>query len=309
MESLRSEICGLTGKPYPMQLILRVVGYSSSTWYEKRPQGGKGRPGPMPEIDDADALELIGEDLKGSKFNGEGYLKVKKRLAKKGMHIAKHRVNALMRENGLLSPNRPIANGRKRTHDGTIITDRPDRMWATDGKKFWAGEDGWCWFFGVIDHYNDEIIAWHVARTGNRFEAMEPVRRAVAIRFGRLDKGACEGTCLQLRSDHGTQYESRDFLNEMKFLGLQLSKAYVRSPECNGMIERFHRTLNEQTFQINDYRSLEEARKGIQVFIEDYNNEWMLHRFDCASPVEVRLKYRSVKKKEKENLIENYSVN
>jgi hypothetical protein len=20
---------------------------------------------------------------------------------------------------------------------------------------------GWCWFFGVIDHFNDELISWH----------------------------------------------------------------------------------------------------------------------------------------------------
>lgn len=40
-------------------------------------------------------MELIKEDVKNSKFNGEGYLKVKKRLAKTNKHIAKHRVNTL----------------------------------------------------------------------------------------------------------------------------------------------------------------------------------------------------------------------
>lgn len=276
-----------------MQLILKVAGYSSSTWYEK-PTGIKGsNPGPRPAINDTEALELIKEDLKSSKFNGEGYLKVKKRLAKTGKHIAKHRVNTLMREHELLSPHRPVKNGRKRTHKGRIITDRPDKMWATDGKKFWAGKDGWCWFFGVIDHFNDEIIAWHVAKTGNRFEALAPVQRAIRLCFGSLDKDVCAGTCLQLRSDHGTQYESRDFLNEMSFLGLDLSKSYVRSPECNGIIERFHRTLNEQTFQVNNFESLEEAKKGIETFINDYNNDWMLHRLNYCSPIEARKKYQA----------------
>lgn len=293
MEILKYEIYLKTGKPFPMQLILKVVGYSSSAWYEKPTDSKRNKPGPKPAIDDIKALELIKKEIKNSKFNGEGYLKVKKRLAKTNKHIAKHRVNILMREHNLLSPYRPVSNGRKRTHEGRIITDRPNKMWGTDGKKFWAGKDGWCWFFGVIDHFNDEIIAWHVARTGNRFEALAPVQRAVRLRFGTLKKEVCAGTSLQLRSDHGTQYESRDFLNEMKFLGLQLSKAYVRSPECNGIIERFHRTLNEQTFQVNNYESLEEAKKGIQTFINDYNNDWMLHRFNCSSPVEVRKKYES----------------
>lgn len=292
MESLNAQVYSKTGKPFPMQLILKVVGYSSSAWYEKPTGSDRRRPGPVPALDDVEALELIKEDLISSKFNGEGYLKVKKRLARNNKHIAKHRVNTLMREHNLLSPNRPVKNGRKRLHHGKITTDRPNIMWATDGKKFWAGKDGWCWFFGVIDHFNNEIISWHVAKTGNRFEALAPVQRAVRIRFGSLDKKVCEGTSLQLRSDHGTQYESRDFLNEMRFLGLELSKAYVRSPECNGIIERFHRTLNEQTFQVNNYESLKQAKKGIKTFIDNYNNHWMLHKFNGSSPVEARMKYQ-----------------
>ena len=49
----------------------------------------------------------------------------------------KARVNRIMRENNLLSPNRRPGKTTKREHDGTIITDAPNVMWATDGKKFW----------------------------------------------------------------------------------------------------------------------------------------------------------------------------
>ena len=293
MEDLKNQIYSKTGESFPMQLVLKVVGYSSSTWYEKPKNKKRSKPGPKPAIDDTEALALIKEDLKTSKFNGEGYLKVKKRLARSNKNIAKHRVNSLMRDHDLLSPHRPVSNGRKRTHDGKITTEEPDKMWATDGKKFWAGKDGWCWFFGVIDHFNDEIISWNAAKKGNRFEALAPVQRAVRMRFGSLDKNVCRGAFLQLRSDHGTQYESRDFLNEMNFLGLDLSKAYVRSPECNGIIERFHRTLNEQVFQINNFSSLEDAKVIINEFINNYNEHWMLHRLNLCSPLEARENYQS----------------
>jgi hypothetical protein len=33
--------------------------------------------------------------------------------------------------------------------------------------------------------------------------------------------------------------------------------ALVRSPECNGMIERWHRNLNEQIIEVNAFESLE----------------------------------------------------
>jgi len=74
-------------------------------------------------------------------------------------------------------------------------------------------------------------------------------------------------------------------------LGLGMSKAYVRSPECNGIIERFHRTLNEQVFSVNTLMSLEEAHQAIKEFIEDYNQDWILHRLKHCSPVEYRKKH------------------
>lgn len=77
-------------------------------------------------------------------------------------------------------------------------------------------------------------------------------------------------------------------MNEMNFLGLEMSKAFVRSPECNGIIERFHRTLNEQVFAVSSFTSLEEANKAIKEFIENYNQDWILHRIKCCSPVEYR---------------------
>ena len=45
---------------------------------------------------------------------------------------------------------------------------------------------GWCWFFVVLDHFNDELISWHTCKRGTRYEAMKPVRAAVRKRFGTV---------------------------------------------------------------------------------------------------------------------------
>mgnify|MGYP000853074173 FL=1 len=290
----------LTGKPYPKRLIFKVVGYSSSTWYEN-PVPGTGKRGRKPKHADEEVLREIKSEIKENKFNAEGYMKVKKRMEKRkvdALVAGKARVNRLMRENNLLSPNRRPRKTVKREHDGTIITDAPNLMWATDGKKFWIDGAGWHWFFGVIDHFNDEIISWHIAKKGNRFAAMEPVRAAVRKTFGSVDKDTCKGMELRLRSDHGSQYDSADFMNEMKFLGLEMSKAFVRSPECNGMIERFHRTLEEQVLQVDTFSSFGEAHEVIGQFISDYNSDWIFHRLDYCSPLEYREKYENQRKGE-----------
>jgi hypothetical protein len=48
-----------------------------------------------------------------------------------------------------------------------------------------------------------------------------------------INENICKGTNLAIRSDHGTQYDSADFVNEMKFIGLTESKSFVRSPELS----------------------------------------------------------------------------
>ena len=274
-----------------MSLVLKVVGYSSSAWYGKKQIQLKRKPGPKPKHSYNNALNAIKNEIENSQFRSEGYLKIKKRMSKRGIIVAKDRVNTIMRENKLLSPIRPVKNGRKNNHDGTIITTAPNIMWATDGKKFYTEKEGWCWFFGVIDHFNDEIISWHIQKIGNRFAAMTPVQRAIRKVFHSLEKGVCKNVTLQLRSDHGSQYDSKDFMNEMKFLGLDMSKAYVRSPECNGIIERFHRTLNEQVFSVTVLESLDHAHKELDKFIDNYNQDWLLHRLKLKSPIEYRMEY------------------
>lgn len=274
-----------------MSLILKVVDYSSAAWYGKKVKSIKQKPGPKPKYNDEDALIAIKEEIKHSIFRSEGYLKIKKRMSNEGIIIAKSRVNSIMRENKLLSPVRPEKDGRKNKHEGTIITASPNVMWATDGKRFFTEKEGWCWFFGVIDHFNDELISWHIQKIGNRYAAMTPVRRAVKKIFNSLDKDVCKNTALRLRSDHGSQYDSQDFMNEMKYLGLDMSKAYVRSPECNGIIERFHRTLNEQVFAVTVLESLEHAQQVLEEFVNNYNQNWLLHRLKLKSPIQYRIEH------------------
>jgi transposase InsO family protein len=194
---------------YPVRLVLKVAGYSSAAWYGKRKdtevsRGAQKKRGPKPAISDTELLGSIRDVLSSGMFHSEGYKKTHARLRRKGVQVGKKRVLALMKANNLLAPVRPKCAGSSRPHDGTIITDYPNQMWGTDGKQFSTDEDGWCWFFGVIDHCNDEIIAHHQAKVGNRYAALEPVREAVRRRYGAIAEGIVKDTGLFLRSDHGS---------------------------------------------------------------------------------------------------------
>ena len=145
-------------------------------------------------------------------------------------------------------------------HDGTITTEAPDQMWGMDATSCLTRQEGTATVFVVVDHCASECIGVHAAKPGTRFEAVEPLRQGVRALFGGYEKGSAAG--LQARHDHGSQYVSDYFQDELRFLGITSSPAFVREPEGNGVAERFIRTLKEQLLWVRPFATVEELRRG-----------------------------------------------
>src|SRR5262244_1956768 len=77
-------------------------------------------------------------------------------------------------------------------------------------------------------------------------------------------------TSAGLRCDWGPQYIADAWINEVKWLGITISPSYVGEPECNGVAERFMRTLKEQCLYLHRFTSLAEAQQIIGEFITCY---------------------------------------
>jgi transposase InsO family protein len=197
--------------------------------------------GPKTPLSDAAIVEAIRAVLAATPFHCEGYRKVRARLAHRGLAIGGKRVLPLMRAHHLLAPRRLGPPNGDPAHGGTITTTRPDEMWGTDATRFYTDEAGWCWFFGAIDHCVDELVGWHTAKIGDRWAALEPLRQGVRQVFGRFAKDVARG--LRIRCDWGPQYIADAWINEVKWLGMTITRSYVGEPKCNGVIERFMRTL------------------------------------------------------------------
>ena len=281
-----------TARRYPLTMVCEVYGIARSSVYATVRRGGEaaivpaGKRGPRTPWSDEELVEAIRDVLKRSRFLGEGHRKVRARLRRRGIRVGKNRVLRLMRENGLLAPVRRRHQRGDRTHSGTIRTSRPDELWGTDATRFYTEADGWCWFFGAIDHCVEDIVGWHVAKRGDRWAALEPVRQGVRTCLGGYAPKIALG--LGLRHDWAPQYTARQFAAELRWLGIRSTPAYVGEPECNGIMERWLRTLKEECFYVHDFRNLEEARAIIGEFIEAYNREWLLERHGHRTPAEVR---------------------
>ncbi len=81
---------------------------------------------------------------------------------------------------------------------------------------------------------------------------------------------------------------SDDFQNEIRFLGIVSSPAFVREPEGNGCIERFFKTLKEQLLWVRHFRSIPELVRALQDFRALYNQSWLIERLGFQSPAQAR---------------------
>ena len=106
--------------------------------------------------------------------------------------------------------------------------------------------------------------------------AFEPVAQGVLAQFGSVERGAARG--LALRMDHGTQYLSEHFQNQIKAWGVASSFAFLQEPETNGAAERFIRTLKEQAIYGGVFQNLEEARGAVAELAERYNHQWRVEK-------------------------------
>ena len=280
-----------TGLAYGLRRVCAAWGMARSSFYamtsgQHAEQPPAKRRGSKPAISDQALLVAIEADLEASPREGEGYRKVWARLRVcRDIRVARKRVLRLMRENNLLSPHRCRRRGGN-PHDGEIITHAPNLMWGTDGVRVFTVDDGWGWIFTAVEHWNAECVGGHVCKRGDRFAALQPISMGLAGLYGSTAAGAARG--LALRMDHGSQYLSDHFTNQIKFWGIQPSYAFVAEPQTNGVAERFNRTLKEQIIHGRIYRNIAELRDAVRDFVELYNAQWIVEKNGYLSPAQAR---------------------
>ena len=277
-----------TGQPYGLVMVCRTWGIPRSTYYVRKAVAldPPGRRGPMGFHSDDELLGHIRTCIQNSPFTGEGYRKIWARLRFNGIRTSPKRTLRLMRENNLLAVRKPGRPHGPKAHDGIIKTKQVDVMWGTDMTSTLTAKEGNASVFFAIDHCSLECVGIHAAKYGTRFEALEPIRQGVRYSFGAFGPEVAKG--LSIRHDHGSQYVSSVFQEEISFLGIQSSPSFVREPQGNGIAERFVRTLKENLLWIHRFDTVEELRLALMEFRDVYNKEWIIGRHGYKTPAQVR---------------------
>ena len=146
--------------------------------------------------------------------------------------------------------------------------ERTNQRWAIDVTQVHCGRDGWAHLAAVIDCHDREVVGYEFALRGRAREAERALEEACIARFGTLRP---HGPTPTIRSDNGLIFQSRRFRAACKDYRLKQEFITPYTPEQNGIVERFFRSLKEECTWQHNFASFVEAKLAVANWIHWYN--------------------------------------
>jgi putative transposase len=255
---------------YPVRVLCDVLQVAPSGFYEwlKNPISDRAR-------EDARLLKLIRASFVAS-HGIYGAPRVFLDLREAGETCSKHRVERLMRENGLRAlhgyrtrrvhiskPSVLIPNILKRQ----FTVSKPNVVWVTDITyiRTWQG---WLYLAVVLDLYSRRVVGWSTSPTIHREVVLDAVLMAVRRRRPRRTL---------IHSDQGTQYGSDAWRRFCKTNRLEPSMSRRGNCWDNAVAESFFSSLKKERIKKHIYHDRDAATKDIAEYIESFYNRTRRH--------------------------------
>lgn len=138
---------------------------------------------------------------------------------------------------------------------------RPHQHWHIDVSHINVA--GTFYFLcSVLDGYSRYIVHWELRETMKEHEVETIVQRAVEKFPGETPR---------IISDNGPQFIARDFKEYIRLMGMTHVRTSPYYPQSNGKLERWHGSLKRECIRPACPEDVEEARRRIAAFVEEYN--------------------------------------
>jgi len=247
----------LVAEGYPLATVARVMQISRQALY--RTPTPRTPPQRRPSTDPVE--QAIVEEALANQTDGYRMICafVRRRL---GVAVNRKRVLRVMRERKLIQRRRPL---ERRKRPGFFRVERPRQLWQLDMTSVWVAEHGWTYLMAAIDCCTREIVAWQLELRCRAIEAEQLIVRAAAAY-------AIEPGELTLGSDNGSAFTARRFRAKLAELGIRHRRGGYRDPESQAFIESWFGKLKEREVWLNEYETLDDARRGIGGYIDRYHH-------------------------------------
>jgi putative transposase len=204
-----------------------------------------------------------------------------------GLSCGLHRVERLMRENGLRArPRRrglPKDTGERATVSGNLLdrafeAPEPNQKWVADFTYIWTAE-GWLYVAAVVDLFSRRVVGWAMKAEMTAQLVTDALIMAI-WRRGRPDS-------LLHHSDQGSQYTSEQFQRLMADHGITCSMSRSGNVWDNAAMESFFSSLKTERTARKVYRTRDDARADVFDYVERFYNPRRRHStLGYLSPVE-----------------------
>jgi putative transposase len=283
----------LVAAGYPVASVARVMQISRQALYRiPRPRSSPHRRPPQGPVEEA-----IVEVAKANPTDGYRmvWALTRRRL---GIAVNRKRVLRVMREQGLIQRRRAVARRRR---PGFFRVERPGQLWHMDMTSVWVAEQGWCYLNATIDCCTREIVAWSLDLRCRAEEAIGVFEEAIArsgfvpdeLSVAEVDEGG-EGR-LTLGTDNGSAFTSRAFRACLAEQGVRHRRGGYRDPESQAFIESWFSKLKEREVWLNEYETLDDARRALDAYVERYHRR-PHSGLDYKTPLEVRQTWEDLQK-------------
>ena len=261
----------LVAEGHSPSLVARVAGISRQALYRvPRPRTVPQRRPSTDPVEQAIVAEALANQTDGYRMVAAF---VRQRL---GVAVNRKRVLRVMRERKLIQRRRPL---ERRKRPGFFRVERPRQLWQLDMTSVWVAEHGWTYLNAIIDCCTREIVGWSLELRCRAVEAIAVVERAAAVH------GIQEGE-LVLGSDNGSAFTARRFKAKLAELGIRHRRGGYRDPESQAFIESWFGKLKEREVWLNEYETLDDARRAIGDYVNRYHHR-PHSRLDYRTPHEV----------------------
>jgi len=195
--------------------------------------------------------------------------------------INRKRIQRIYRILGWIEPQKSKKQLLRAAYDRRPKPTRPNELWETDLTYIHCGIDGWAYLFNVLDVVSREWLSYVFDTTATKENAILSVQEALIKHPEAID--------VRLRTDRGPQYESEAFKESMKILRVKQEFIAVHTPEQNGHMESFHKTLKREYIWTKDFQNFQEASQAIQEAHVDYNQHRIHSALGYLTPYEYLL--------------------
>jgi len=201
-----------------------------------------------------------------------------------GIPMNRKRIQRIYRQLGWTQPSMRKKELLRAAVNSRPKPSRPNELWEADLTYIHCGVDGWAYLFNVEDVVSREWVSYVFDKYAVKENAILSVEKAL-IKHP-------EAIGVRLRSDHGSQYGSRAFKESMRILGVKQEFIAVNTPEQNGHMESFHKTLKREYVWTKDFQSFQEAAEAMQEAYLDYNQHRIHSALGYQTPYEYLAKIK-----------------